>query len=83
MSQPTASPAFGVASVPRSSCWHFKRGAELAAFLADEVVEDVGHAQWVFTVPKMLRFYFFRQRELLWRHEPSSREPGPAGAPAS
>jgi hypothetical protein len=42
-----------------------KRGAELAAFLADEVVEDVGHAQWVFTVPKMLRYLFFRQRELL------------------
>ncbi len=42
-----------------------KRGTEVAAFLADEVVEDVGHAQWVFTVPKMLRFYFFRQRELL------------------
>jgi hypothetical protein len=42
-----------------------KRGAEVAAFLADEVVEDVGHAQWVFTVPKMLRFHFFRQRELL------------------
>ena len=32
-----------------------KRAAELAAFLVDEVVEDVGHAQWVFTVPKMLR----------------------------
>ncbi len=42
-----------------------KRGAEVAAFLADEVVEDVGHAQWVFTVPKMLRYFFFRQRELL------------------
>ena len=27
--------------------------AVLAAFLQDEVVEDVGHAQWVFTVPKM------------------------------
>jgi hypothetical protein len=25
-----------------------KRAAELAAFLADEVVADVGHAQWVF-----------------------------------
>jgi hypothetical protein len=42
-----------------------KRGAELGAFLADEVIEDVGHAQWVFTVPKMLRFFLFRQRELL------------------
>ncbi len=32
-----------------------KRAAELAAFLQDEVVEPVGHAQWVFTIPKMLR----------------------------
>jgi hypothetical protein len=31
----------------------------------DEVVEDVGHAQWVFTIPKMLRVYFLHQRELL------------------
>jgi hypothetical protein len=31
----------------------------------DEVVEDVGHAQWVFTVPKMLRVYFLHHRELL------------------
>jgi hypothetical protein len=31
-----------------------KRAAELAAFLSDEVVEEVGHARWVFTVPKML-----------------------------
>jgi hypothetical protein len=42
-----------------------KRGAELAAFVAEEVIEEVGHAQWVFTVPKMLRFFFFRRRELL------------------
>ena len=42
-----------------------KRAAELAAFLIDEVVEDVGHAQWVFTVPKMLRVYFLYHRELL------------------
>jgi hypothetical protein len=32
---------------------------------ATEVVEDVGHAQWVFTVPKMLRVYFLYHRELL------------------
>jgi hypothetical protein len=31
----------------------------------DEVVEDVGHAQWVFTIPKMLRVYFLYHRELL------------------
>ncbi len=42
-----------------------KRAAELAAFLVDEVVEDVGHAQWVFTIPKMLRVYFLYHRELL------------------
>jgi len=42
-----------------------KRAAELGAFLMDEVVEEVGHAQWVFTIPKMLRVYFFHHRELL------------------
>ena len=42
-----------------------KRAAELAAFLVDEVVEGVGHAQWVFTIPKMLRVYFLHHRELL------------------
>jgi len=42
-----------------------KRAAELAAFLVDEVVEDVGHAQWVFTIPKMLQVYFLHHRELL------------------
>ncbi len=35
-----------------------KRAAEFAAFLQDEVVADVGQAQWVFTIPKMLRPYF-------------------------
>jgi len=30
-------------------------GGGLAAFLQDQVVEDVGHAQWAFTSPKMLR----------------------------
>jgi hypothetical protein len=29
------------------------------------VVADVGHAQWVFTVPKLLRPYFMHHRELL------------------
>jgi hypothetical protein len=42
-----------------------QRAAELAAFLQDEVVEQVGHAQWVFTIPKMLRIYFLHHRELL------------------
>ena len=35
------------------------------AFLREEVVEPVGHAQWVFTIPKILRAYFLRNRELL------------------
>jgi len=42
-----------------------KRAAEFAAFLQDEVVADVGHAQWVLTVPKLLRPYFIHHRELL------------------
>ena len=42
-----------------------KRGAATAARLCEEVLEAVGHAQWVFTVPKMLRPYFLRHRELL------------------
>ena len=29
------------------------------------MLADVGHAQWVFTVPKLLRPYFLRHRELL------------------
>lgn len=51
-----------------------KRAAELAAFLADEVVEDVGHAQWVFTVPKMLRVYFLHHRELLGKLSQAAAE---------
>ena len=27
--------------------------------------DDMGHAQWVFTIPKILRGYFLRNRELL------------------
>jgi hypothetical protein len=42
-----------------------KRGAAFGAFLADEVVEEVGHTHWVFTIPKMLRPYFMHHRELL------------------
>lgn len=41
-----------------------KRGSEPAWFLVDHVLEDVAHAQWVFTIPKMLRPLFFRRREL-------------------
>ncbi len=35
-----------------------KRAAIFGAYLVEEVVAEVGHAQWVFTVPKMLRPYF-------------------------
>ena len=42
-----------------------KRGAATAALLAEDVLEQVGHAQWVFVMPKMLRPYFLHHRELL------------------
>ena len=42
-----------------------KRAAAFAAFLKDELLENVGHCLWTFTLPKMLRVYFMRQRELL------------------
>ncbi len=42
-----------------------ERAAQTAARLREEVFEPVGHAQWVFTVPKMLRPYFLRHRDLL------------------
>jgi hypothetical protein len=72
-----ASPASAVPTAPpsSSSLSHARAGAcapragpsaaEFAAFLKDEVVADVGHAQWVFTVPKLLRPYFMHHRELL------------------
>jgi hypothetical protein len=42
-----------------------KRAAAFAAFLKDELLENVGHCLWTFTLPKMLRPYFIRHRELL------------------
>ena len=36
-----------------------------AAFLQEELLEDVGHAVWSFSIPKMLRPYFLFHRELL------------------
>jgi hypothetical protein len=42
-----------------------KRAAAFAALLADEVLEEVPHQMWVFTIPKMLRVYFLHHRELL------------------
>jgi hypothetical protein len=42
-----------------------KRSAATAALLAEDVLEEVGHAPWVFVIPKMLRPYFLHHRELL------------------
>ncbi len=42
-----------------------KRAAAFAAFLKDELLENVGHSLWTFTIPKMLRPYFMHHRELL------------------
>ncbi len=42
-----------------------KRSAATAALLAEEVLADVAHAQWVFVIPKLLRPYFLHHRELL------------------
>ena len=42
-----------------------KRAVAFGALLRDEVLEPVGHAMWTFTVPKMLRRYFLRDRKLL------------------
>jgi hypothetical protein len=42
-----------------------KRGAAFAAFLKDELLQSVGHCLWTFTLPKMLRPFFMRHRELL------------------
>jgi len=42
-----------------------KRAAAFAAFLQDELLENVGHTLFTFTLPKMLRAYFMHHRELL------------------
>ena len=42
-----------------------KRGAMFGAFLREEMVEEVGHCPWTFTVPKLLRPFFLHRRELL------------------
>ena len=36
-----------------------------AAFLKDELLENVGHCLWTFTLPKMFRPYFMHDRKLL------------------
>ncbi len=42
-----------------------KRAAILAEMLQNQILADVPHAQWVFSIPKMLRPYFLHHRELL------------------
>jgi hypothetical protein len=42
-----------------------KRSAATAALLAEEVLAEVAHAQWVLVIPKMLRPHFLHHRELL------------------
>jgi hypothetical protein len=44
-----------------------KRAAVFAAFLTDEVLEQVGHAMWTFSLPKMIRPYFVHHPELRGR----------------
>lgn len=44
-----------------------KRAAAFAAFLTDEVLEEVGHAMWTFSLPKMVRPYFMHHPELRGR----------------
>lgn len=42
-----------------------KRAALFSALLQEHLLDDVPHAQWVFSIPKMLRPYFLHHRELL------------------
>ena len=42
-----------------------KRAALFSELLQSKILADVPHAQWVFSVPKMLRPYFLFHRELL------------------
>ncbi|MBI5677665.1 MAG: transposase zinc-binding domain-containing protein [Planctomycetes bacterium] len=46
-----------------TSC-HAKRSVILAERIAEEVVMPVNHRHWVFTIPKLLRGYFRRNRKL-------------------
>ena len=46
------------------SC-HQRRVVEFGEYLHDEVLLDVSHRQWVFTIPKRLRPYFMHNRKLL------------------
>ena len=50
----------GVLSLVRRQAW-----SAFGEFLAEEVLEDVGHCLWTFTIPRMLRPYFRHHRHLL------------------
>ena len=62
-----------------------KRAAIFGALLHEEILPEVGHAQWVFTIPKLLRPYFLHHRELLGKLSQAAWETvheliGPANA---
>ena len=42
-----------------------KRAAIFGAFLREEVLEEIPHAMWTLTIPKILRRYFLNHRKLL------------------
>ena len=46
------------------SC-HQRRVVEFGEWLCEEVLKQVGHRQWVFSIPKRLRIYFMYDRKLL------------------
>jgi hypothetical protein len=52
-----------------------KRAAALAAFLEEEVLADVSHAQWVFSIPKMLRASRCGGSLRLHNHPPVADDP--------
>ena len=53
-----------------------KRGAIFGALLGEEIVEEVGHCLWTFTLPKLLRPYFRNRRELLGKLRHAGWETG-------
>lgn len=46
------------------SC-HQRRVIEFGEYLSTEILEEVRHRQWVFSLPKRLRVYFMYDRKLL------------------
>jgi hypothetical protein len=54
-----------------------KRAAIFSQLLQSKILADVPHAQWVLTLPKMLRPYFLYHRELLGAHHCRAHRPSP------